>query len=129
MGGNETELLEDQRRRALDVHRPVGAVVTSEYLERKQEYVAVNKTDLEDILGFDGMAAFFSGLGMFCLSGASWLLIDKVMQQEAFAVTTPIGVCGTIVLAGIAFLGAGIFLHRKKRGRIERIFRETKPLR
>lgn len=128
MGESETERLEDQRRRALDIHRPVGALVTSEYLERKQEFVAVNRTDLEDILGFDGMAAFFSGLGMFCISGAGWLLIDKVMQQETFAITTPIGVCGTIVLAGLAFLGAGLFLHFKKRGRIERIFRETKPL-
>ncbi len=126
MEPSEAEKLEQQRKRALDVFRPSGAVITSQYLERRQEIVGVNRTDLEDILGFDGMAAFFGGLGMFLLSGAGWLLVDKLIDQPVFAFTPPVAICAVISFAGLVFLVAGIYVHRKKRGRIDRIFQETR---
>jgi hypothetical protein len=128
MGENETEKLSAERARALDVYKPTGALLTSEYLERKQELVAVNRNDLEDILGFDGMSAFFGGLGMFLLSGSSWMLVDKITAQDTFKLTTAIGICAVCLVAGVAFMGAGLKLHSMKRGRIKRIFDETKKL-
>jgi hypothetical protein len=125
---NEAEKLDQERKRALDVYKPSGAVITSQYLERRQEIVGVNKNDLEDILGFDGMAALFGSLGMFLLSGASWLMVDKILDQNVFQITPPIAICAVISFAGLVFLGAGAYVHRKKRGRIDRIFNETKPL-
>ena len=115
------EPLEKQRARALDVFKPAGAVVTPQYLERRQEIVGVNKSDLEDILEFDGLAAGLSAMGMFLLSGAAWLLIDKVTEMETFTVTTAVGICGVSIVSGVGFLLAGIIMHRRKRGRIERM--------
>ena len=129
MTGSEEDRLEAQRSRALDVLKPSGAVITSQYLERRQEIVGVNRNDLEDILGFDGMAATFGGFGMFLLSGAGWLLVDKLVEQPVLSMTPPVVICGVISLAGLVFLGAGIYVHQKKRGRIDRIFQETRPLR
>lgn len=128
MTENEEEKLSAERARALDVFRPSGAVITSQYLERRQELVAVNRNDLEDILGFDGLAAIFGGLGMFLLSGAGWLLVDKLLEQPEFSVTTAIGICAVISFSGVVFLGAGAWIHTKKRSRIDRIFKETTPI-
>lgn len=128
MEPSEAEKLDQLRKRALDVYKPPGAVITSQYLERRQEIVGVNRNDLEDILGFDGMAALFGGLGMFLLSGAGWLMIDKVIDQPVFSLTAPIAICAVTSFAGLVFLGAGVYVHQKKRGRIDRIFRETRPL-
>lgn len=127
MEENESEKLEQERKRALDVYKPSGAVITSQYLERRQEIIGVNRNDLEDILGFDGMAAAFGSLGMFFVSGAGWLLVDKLLDQTVFAITAPIAICGVMCLAGMAFLLAALYVHSKKRGRINRIFKETVP--
>lgn len=125
MEPSEAEKLEQQRKRALDVFKPSGAVITARYLERRQEIVGVNRNDLEDILGFDGMAAVFGGLGMFLLSGAGWLLVDRLTQADAVAFTAPIAVLAVTSFTGLVFLAAGIYVHQKKRGRIDRIFKET----
>lgn len=127
MSDNEEELRKKEQERALDVYRPSGAVMIPEYLERRQEVVAVNRDDLEDILGFDGMAASFGAIGMFFLSGATWLLIDHLATAETY---TPglIGICVVSIAAGGGFLAGGAFAHSKKRGRITRIYNQTKPL-
>ncbi|WP_139015779.1 hypothetical protein [Ensifer aridi] len=121
----EEKIRSVMQRTALDVYQPQGAVFTPNYLERQQDMVAVNRTDLEDILSFDGLAAFFTSSGLFFVSGAGWLLIDKLLQQEKFELTTTIGVCSVCVVSGLMFIGAGLILHSKKRGRIHRIFSET----
>lgn len=127
MSDNEDELRQKEQERALDVYRPVGAVMIPEYLERRQEVVAVNRDDLEDILGFDGMAAAFGAIGMFFLSGATWLLVDHLATAEAYAAGL-IGVCVVSMIAGCGFLGGGAYAHSKKRGRITRIYNQTKPI-
>lgn len=106
-------------------YRDKGAQIQHRYLDRNQEFVAVNKNDLEDILGFDGMAAFFSSVGMFFLAGATWLLVDKITQMSDFQVTVAVAFCFPSIAFGLVNLGAGVFLHLKKRGRIQRIFDET----
>jgi len=128
MQPNEAEKLQLERDRALDVYKPSGAVVSSEYLERRQEIVGVNRNDLEDIKGFDGMATIFGGLGMFLLSGAGWLLVDKILEQEKFQITPAISVCAVTSFCGAVFLLAGLYVQNRKRGRIDRIFNETRTL-
>lgn len=127
MSNNEDELRRKEQERALDVYRPSGAVMIPEYLERRQEVVAVNRDDLDDILGFDGMAAAFGAIGMFFLSGATWLLIDHVATADAYSVGL-VGICIVSIIAGFGFLLGGVYAHSKKRGRITRIYNQTKPL-
>lgn len=117
-----------EQNRSLDVHKPIGALITSEYLERRQEIVGVNRNDLEDILEFDALAAGFGGIGLFLLSGATWLLVDKVTMQETFVMTTTIGVCVASIVAGTGFFIGAWIMHHRKRGRIRRIFNETRRI-
>lgn len=102
-----------------------GAQIKHRYLDRKQDFVAVNKNDLEDILGFDGVAAFLGALGMFFLAGSTWLLIDKITQMQAFQFTPAVAVCLPSMAFGLINLAVGLYFHRRKRGRIQRIFDET----
>lgn len=88
----------------------------------------MTRDDLEDILGFDGISAFFSGIGLFALSGAVWLLVENTLDEDGFAFDPLMAFCLAAVIFGFVFLGAGIFFHSKKRGRIKRIFDQTKPL-
>jgi cytochrome bd-type quinol oxidase subunit 2 len=102
-----------------------GARIKNKYLDRKQEFVAVNKNDLEDILSFDGMSSFFSSVAMFLLAGATWLLIDKISQMQEFEVTSTVQFLGLCIFCGLVSLVPGVYFHLKKRGRIQRIFDET----
>lgn len=111
---------------ALDVYKPQGALIQTEYLNRTQQVVGVNKTDLDDILSFDGVAALFSQGGMFLLSGAGWLGVDKLLDQTKFEITPAIGVCAGLAVVGLIFILTGLFFHHKKRGRIDRILSEVK---
>ena len=125
MVDNADDMLDKEQDRALDVYRPVGALIHSEYLERRQEIVPVNRNDLEDLLGFDAMEAFFGGGGIFLLSGAGWLALEKVMEQTDFVLTPLIAFCGACVVFGLIFLGVAVFMRIKKRHWITRIFQET----
>ena len=121
----ETQLRKAEQARALDVSRHPGALITSQYLERRQEVVAVNKTDLEDILSFDGISAFFSSFGMLFLAGSTWLAVDKILGAGKFELTPVVTACLFGIILGIVFLVAGIFFWIRKRGRINKIFKET----
>ena len=106
----------------------VGATISTTYLRRKQTVLPVNKNDLEDILDFDGMEIIFCGLGVFLLSGAIWLGIEKVSEQESFEWTVLLVVCAASIITGVIFLSAGGWAHYKKRRRIKRIFEETEEI-
>ena len=105
-----------------------GATMSTTYLRRKQTVLPVNKNDLEDILDFDGMEIIFCGLGVFLLSGAIWLGIEKVSEQESFEWTVLLVVCAASIITGVIFLSAGGWAHYKKRRRIKRIFEETEEI-
>jgi len=122
----EEQARKDKQSRALDVSKRTGAMIQHRHLNRQQEVVGVTKDDLEDILGFDGIAASFGALGMFLLSGAVWLIADKSLGSDGFTLNALMGFCMASVVFGAACLGAGAFFHAKKRGRISRIFDQTK---
>ncbi len=85
----------------------------------------MDRNDLEDILGFDGLEIFFSGTGLFLLSGALWLGIEKILEQEAFSLTILLVVCAASIILGAVFFVVGMLMRKKKRSRIQRIFDET----
>lgn len=88
----------------------------------------MTRDDLEDILGFDGVAAFFGGLGVFLLSGSAWLLVENALDADGFSMDALSSFCVASAIFGLACLAAGAFFHWKKRGRIKRIFDQTKPI-
>lgn len=115
-----------QQSRALDISRPSGATIHHNHLDRQQEVVGVTRDDLEDILGFDGVAAFFGGLGVFLLSGSVWLIAENWLSSEGFVFNELMSFCMASALFGAVSLLTGLFFHSKKRGRIQRIFNQTK---
>lgn len=119
---------EKEQQRALDVHRPVGALIVHRHLDRSQEVIGVTRDDLEDVLGFDGIAASFGGLGMFLLSGSIWLIAENALDQDGFQMDSLMSFCVACSIFGGACLLAGLFFHSRKRGRIRRIFDQTKPI-
>jgi hypothetical protein len=123
---------EDRRReaqsKALELYPPTGAVIYNEYLVREQEVVGVNKSDLEDIMTFDGIEALFTGVGLFLLSGAVWLGIDKLLSQSEFQLTPLLSLCGVSSLFGLMSVVTGFLMRKQKRAKISRIFAETKPI-
>ena len=104
-----------------------GATVSTTYLERKQEFVAVNKTDLEDIIEFDNASLGFSGFGMFLVSGSGWLAVEKLLEQKDSVVMAPLlWVCIIAIFVGLFLLYWGYRMHGRKRNKITRIFSETR---
>ena len=122
---HEEERRRQEQARAIDIYRASGAVIKHEYLERRQEIVAVNKTDLEDIRTFDSLEQAMQTLGLFLLSGALWLGLDKIMSQPKFELTPVVSFCSASVVFGLLSLVAGLIMRNKKRARISRIFSET----
>lgn len=119
------EPLEAQRSRALDVSRSEGALIQADYLNRRQEYVAVNRNDLEDLKTFDVLSAFLYGCGMFFLSGSVWAGVVKYFERGAFS--NDIVFFLLFAICGVIFLVVGHVVSSKKRSRIDRIFGEAQP--
>lgn len=117
-----------EQARALDTASPSGAMIKHSHLDRQQEVVGVTRDDLEDILGFDGVAAFFGGFGVFLLSGPIWLIAENTFDADGFSMNALMAFCISCGIFGVVSLGAGGFFHAKKRGRIQRIFNQTKPI-
>lgn len=118
---------EAAQRRALDVQRPVGALMVPAYQQRTQVFIPVNRNDLEDLRTFDGLSAVFNGVGLFFLSGGLWLGVEKLTDERLISVTPGLVLCGAAVVLGGFFWVAGLVMDSKKRGRITRIFNETNP--
>lgn len=125
MTDHEGEKLRAEQARALDVYRRSGAMIMHQHLDRRQEVIGVTRDDLEDILSFDGMSAIMAAVGLFFLSGGGWLLVEKWLGKEGFALTPLAAFCFASVIFGLGFLTAGLYFHSKKRGRIKRIFDQT----
>ena len=106
-----------------------GAVITTNYLKRTQTVVAVDKNDLEIILGFDLMEACSFGLGVFLVSGAGWLSIEKISEQKTFEFTNLLVICSLCIVFGAIAIGAGVWARHRKRKQILNIFNETEVVR
>lgn len=87
----------------------------------------MTRDDLEDILGFDGISALFGSFGVFLLSGASWLIVENWLDADGFKLDALMGFCLSASFFGVLCLLTGIFFHSRKRGRIKKIFDQTKP--
>jgi hypothetical protein len=127
MNGSDERLQEEQSR-ALQIHGPSGALLRADYLERRQEFVAVNRNDLADLKMFDTLELALMGAGSFFFSGAVWLGIDKYFENTPPMFTPIVFACILSALFGVVLTGAGIVMHVAKRRRIDRIFGETTPL-
>ena len=103
-----------------------GATVDTRYLQRIQEVVAVNRNDLEDLLDYDTSALSFGGFGLSLISGAAFILVEQWFSQSEGGVNTLMKVCLGLLSIGVFLAWQGKKMHDKKRGRIERIFRETR---
>jgi hypothetical protein len=97
-------------------------------LNRHHDVVGVTKDDLDNILVFDGMAAGFSAFGLFFLSGPVWLIAENTLDGDGFLMSPLMSFCIACCIFGLISLLAGLFVQSKKRGRINRIFNQTKPL-
>jgi len=84
----------------------------------------VNRNELEDILSYDRYEALLTGVGLFLLSGALWLGIDKLSAKWEFNVV--VAICGCCVVFGLVLLALGARERSRKRGKIQRIFDETR---
>ena len=102
-----------------------GAQIKQEYLVRTQRAVAVNETDLSELLTFDAVHQGLLGAGLFLLSGGAWLGAEKLLEQNTFELTPIIAFCFFSVIAGIGFTVAGIVLWLLRRSKIRKIFSET----
>ena len=102
-------------------------MIRHQALDRFQEVVAVNRSDLESIREFDGATTGFGGVGTFLFGGGLWLGIDKFSDWDNGPFPVILVVCVAICVVGLVFLGVGAYFASKKRSCIDRIFNETKP--
>lgn len=109
-------------------HQSTGATMSPTYLQREMVVVGVNRNDLEDLLEFNGLEALLSGFGLFLLSGALWLGVERVFSQEKPFDDTLFVVCMISCLFGFFLLVLGVRMRLRKQSRINRIFSETTPL-
>ncbi|MGJ8529800.1 hypothetical protein [Maritalea sp.] len=127
MSKHEDEQRKRVQQNALDIHHGSGSLIIHQHLDRQQEVVAVTRDDLEDVLSFDSVGALFGALGTFLLSGAGWLLVEKYFGDGDFIIDGLVGFCLAAAIFGVVSLFAGLLFFFKKRGRIKRIFAQTKP--
>lgn len=127
MSEHEDQERAAQQARALDVHRPAGALMRTEYLHRTQEVVAVNRSDLEDIKTFDDLERLFIGVGLFLSSGSTWLFVDKAFSAAKWEFTPVIAISAVSILVGVFLLVVGWRMGKRRRDKIDRIFSETRP--
>ena len=111
-----------------------GATINSQYLERTQEIVAVNRSDLEDLLAYDTDSIAFFGFGSFLMSGSVWLLAEQVFGDNGVLVDGKLQmnaltwVCVGALAFGAIMMVFGLRQHSRKRNKINRIFHETRPV-
>lgn len=107
---------------------PNGSTVVARYLHRHQEYVSVNRNDLEDLLSYDTDALAFGSIGMFFVSGAAWILAEQWLGPDGFQMSPLVAVCIALLPVGSFLIWQGKRQHDKKRGKIHRIFAETEEI-
>src|SRR5258708_6349401 len=64
-----------------------GAQAVPHYRHRHEEYVLVTQDDLREIRAFGWLQQSLFGVGSFFFSGAFWVFIQLLAQQEKFEFT------------------------------------------
>jgi len=85
--------------------------------------VGVIRNDLYDLLNLDFISVFLFGVGNFFLSGALWLLIEKLFETPTQI--EMILFCGLSAVFGAILLIVGWRLHAMKRSKIENIMNQS----
>ena len=125
----EEHRLAEEQQRAIQTRAPTtGALITPSYLERQQEVVAVNRSDLENIRDFDKTSTAFGGIGTFLFGGGLWLGVDKFSDWAEGPLPLIVMFCAFVCALGLVFIFVGWFFAKRKTAFIDRIFRETKPI-
>lgn len=105
-----------------------GAFIETSYMVRQQRAIPVFENDLKDIKEFDGLQQGLFGVGVFFISGAMWLGVEDLTQQEGpLKLTATLLTCGVSIIAGAIFCIAGYVMWRMKSRKIETIFQQIKP--
>jgi len=91
-------------------------------LIRRQQILAVQRSDLENIRNFGGTGSKFSTAGMFFLNGGLWLGVDKITSWFEGPSPAIIWICGFSVLLGIVLCGVVAIFSRNKSDFITQIF-------
>lgn len=123
MEGNEEAIRRDKQRRYLQVD---GARIDPTYHSRKTDIVPVNRSDLTELLQFDGLELNLIGLGQFCLAGGFWIFVERFFAVN-FVFDGVAGICLMSSVFGVIFLGIGHRIRSIKQGKIEQIFKESTP--
>lgn len=106
----------------------LGASIQQVYLVRKQRTVAVNETDLEELLSFEILQQGLMGVGLFLVSGALWLGIEKLLEQDSLVLTPLLSLCIASTVAGITLFIAGACIFIMRRKKVRKIFSEVTEL-
>lgn len=85
----------------------------------------MNERDLRELLTIDAVQQLMMAVGTFFASGATWLAIEKLMEQDKFQITPLLGVCGVSIVFGGALFVAGFVLYIMRRQKIRDIFSEV----
>lgn len=101
-------------------------MIETQYHSRTSKVVPVNESDLRDLLGLDAVELGLMTVGQFFASGALWLFLDKYNDPK-FEWSGVTGFCAASFVFGLVMVVVAIVLRLMKRGRITRIFSETKP--
>lgn len=102
-----------------------GAKIAQTYLTRRQRVVAVNESDLRELLTIDTLQQSLTVIGIFMLSGSLWLGIEKILEQEVFEFTALIALCSAASIFGAILVVVGVVLFKMRRQRVRKIFSET----
>src|SRR5262245_53097634 len=87
-----------------------GAKAVPYYHDRHEEYELVTRDDLREIRAFGWLQQSLFGVGAFFFSGAFWLLIQLLAQQEKVEFTAWMGMCLISIVFGVVVAGIGLVL-------------------
>lgn len=125
---NGEEARKREQNRALDISKPTGAMIKHNYLNRVQDVIGVNRSDLEDILNSGSIEPFLFNFGIAALSGSLPLGISKLLSQKEFNFTALIAICACFTIFGIITLYCGFQMKKKRKSKIDILFEEAKTI-
>jgi RsiW-degrading membrane proteinase PrsW (M82 family) len=126
MTDHEAESREKQQSRSIDVYKPSGAVLESQYFPRKQKVIAITETELDDIAMLNRVENSLQHLGLFLLSGSTWLGIEKFFTTSKPFENNLFFVCiCTFILGGIVYL-FGYTVGNNRKSKFQRLIENQK---
>jgi hypothetical protein len=124
-----TYLDHGEEKSLVSLTTPVGATVTTVYLEREVKAYAIQGHELETLSMMGTLAGTFFAIGAFLLSAAIGVWVNSIfytsmppMAEVAYKYVAP----GIIVLSFIFFI-MGVWALRRRASTWKTIRRQTKP--